>query len=199
MSKDPNDRKAQILDAALTLAFEGGPARVTTVAIAERLGLTQPAIYRHYRSKADLWTAITDRLGRDVARNLDIVANSDQSALARLRALVLGQLALVERTPALPEIMLIRDPTSADAVVRVAMQTRMAELQSTLIGLCATAQREGALRLDVAAADIAALVMGVIQSLALRLVLSHDPTLLSRDGPRLLELQLAAFTRESET
>lgn len=199
MTAEPNDRKAQILDTALALAFEGGPARVTTVAIAERLGLTQPAIYRHYRSKADLWTAITDRLGRDVARNLDIVANSDQSALTRLRALVLGQLALVEHTPALPEIMLTRDPTSADAVVRVAMQTRMADFQSTVVQLCATAQSEGALRHDVPAVDIAALVMGVMQSLALRLVLTHDPALLSRDGPRLLDLQLAAFARESET
>lgn len=199
MTKEPNDRKAQILDAALALAFEGGPARVTTVAIAERLGLTQPAIYRHYRSKADLWNAITDRLGRDVAHNLDIITNSDQSALARLRALVLGQLALVERTPALPEIMLTRDPTSADAVVRVAMQTRMADFQSTVVQLCATAQRERALRNDVPAVDIAALVMGVMQSLALRLVLTHDPALLSRDGPRLLDLQLAAFTWESET
>lgn len=198
MNAPPEGRKAQILDTALALAFEGGPGRVTTVAIAERLNLTQPAIYRHYRSKAELWRAITDRLGDEVAQNLDAAEATDGPALARLRALVLGQLALIERTPALPEIMLTRDPISADAVVRVAMQTRMGAFQSTLVRLCAAAQAEGALRGDVPAADIAALVMGVMQSLALRLVLTHDPGLLAADGRRLLDLQLAAFARQSE-
>lgn len=198
MTGEPTNRKTQILDTALALAFEGGPGRVTTVAIAERLGLTQPAIYRHFRSKADLWTAITDRLGGAVARNLDAAGTSPDPALDRLRTLVLGQLALIARTPALPEIMLARDPTSADAVVRVAMQTRMAEFQSTLVRLCLAAQDEGALRGDAEAADIAALVMGVVQSLALRLVLTHDPELVATDGRRLLELQLAAFARDSE-
>lgn len=198
MTAAAGDRKAQILDTALALAFEGGPARVTTVAIAERLGLTQPAIYRHYRSKADLWTAITDRLGAEVARNLARADIGEGPALARLRALVLGQLALIERTPALPEIMLTRDPTSADAVVRVAMQARMAAFQAAVVGLCAAAQADGALRDDLPAADLAALILGVVQSLALRLVLTHQPGLIATDGRRLLDLQLAAFARQSE-
>ncbi|MCB1348575.1 MAG: TetR/AcrR family transcriptional regulator [Maritimibacter sp.] len=198
MTASATDRKTQILDTALALAFEGGPARVTTVAIAERLDLTQPAIYRHFRSKADLWHAITDRLGGEVAQNLAAADTSPAPAIDRLRALVLGQLALIARTPALPEIMLARDPTSADAVVRVAMQARMSAFQSILVRLCAAAQADGALRDDIAAADIATLVMGVVQSLALRLVLTHDPELVATDGRRLLELQLAAFARHSE-
>lgn len=198
MSTGGDDRKAQILDTALALAFEGGPGRVTTVAIAARLGLTQPAIYRHFRSKAELWHAITDRLGDEVARNLDAAATSGAPAVSRLRALVLGQIALIARTPALPEIMLARDPTSAEAVVRAAMQARMAAFQSSLVGLCAAAQTEGALRDDLPAADIAALVMGVVQSLALRLVLTQDPGPVAADGQRLLDLQLAAFARPNE-
>lgn len=198
MNTAQSDRKTGILDVALDLAFEVGPGRVTTVAIAERLELTQPAIYRHFRSKADLWTAITDRLGAEIERNLAQAERGDGPARARLRALILGQLALIERTPALPEIMLARDPASAGAVVRAAMQTRMSAFQRTLVRLCATAQDEGDLRRDVPAADVAALLIGVVQSLALRLVLTHDPTVLATDGGRLLDLQLAAFARKSE-
>ncbi|MCB1329753.1 MAG: TetR/AcrR family transcriptional regulator [Maritimibacter sp.] len=193
MSARPTNRKTEILDVALALAFEGGPRRVTTVAIANRLNLTQPAIYRHFRSKADLWTEITNRLDAEVAGNIAAAESGEGSALARVRTLVLGQLALIERTPALPEIMIARDPTSADAVVRVAMRSRMSAFQATLVRLCVAAQREGALRCDLLAADIAALVMGVLQSLALRLVLTQDPARIAADGRRLLDLQLAAF------
>ena len=192
----PDGRKAEILDTALALAFEGGPNRVTTVAIAQRLGLTQPAIYRHFRSKADLWHAITDHLGSAVAGNIADATQGEGSPLDRLRALVLGHLELVRRTPALPEIMLARDPGSSDAVVRVAMQARMADFQRTLTGLVGAAQAEGQLRADIAAPDIATLIMGVLQSLVLRLLLSRDPTALVSEGERLLTLQFTAFARK---
>jgi len=191
-------RKDQILDTALALAFEGGPARVTTVAIAERLGLTQPAIYRHFRSKADLWIAITERLGDAVAANVAAAQAGEGPALDRLRALVLGHLALVSRTPALPEIMVTRDPNSADAVVRTAMQQRMGEFQRALTALCVAAAEEGALRPGVDPRDLALLVMGVLQSLALRLLFNRDPAALVPEGTRLLTLQLSAFTGASE-
>lgn len=191
-------RQGEILDAALALAFEGGPARVTTVAIAERLGLTQPAIYRHFRSKADIWAAITDRLGAEVAANISEAEAEPGPALARLRRLMLGHLELIRRTPALPEIMLVRDPNSADAVVRLTMQTRMATFQKALLTFCTQAQAEGDLRADIDPRDMAALIAGVLQSLVLRLMLGRNPAVLVDDGTRLLNLQLAAFARQSE-
>jgi len=194
----PRNRKGEILDAALALAFEGGPNRVTTVAIAERLGLTQPAIYRHFSSKAALWEAITERLGAAVAGN---IARADAAAgapLGRLRMLMLGHLAIVTRTPALPEIMLARDPGSADALVRVAMQAQMAGFQKAVLGYCRAAQDQGALRGDIDAGDMATLLMGVLQSLVLKMLMSRDAEGLVADGERLLDIQLAAFSRDSE-
>lgn len=191
-------RRDEILDTALALAFEGGPGRVTTVAIAERLGLTQPAIYRHFRSKADLWAAITARLGAEVGANIAAAEAADGPALNRLRALVLGHLELISRTPALPEIMVTRDPNSADAVVRTAMQKRMGEFQRALTGLCRAVAEDGALCPGVEPRDLALLVMGVLQSLALRLLFNRDPAALVPEGTRLLTLQLSAFIKASE-
>mgnify|MGYP002713023229 CR=1 FL=1 len=198
MSAARRNRKDEILDAALALAFEGGPNRVTTVAIAERLGLTQPAIYRHYASKAELWAAITDRLGAEVSGNIARAKAGTDPALTRLRRLMLGHLELVSRTPALPEIMLAREPDSDEAVVRITMQARMTLFQKTLLEFCAQAQAEGDLRADIDPRDLAALIAGVLQSLVLRLLLGRDPGVLLTDGTRLLNLQLAAFARQSE-
>jgi hypothetical protein len=111
---------------------------------------------------------------------------------------MLGHLELIRRTPALPEIMLVRDPNSADAVVRLTMQTRMAAFQKTLLAFCSQAQTEGDLRADIDVRDMAALIAGVLQSLVLRLMLGRNPDVLVADGTRLLNLQLAAFSRQSE-
>ncbi|TYB80506.1 TetR/AcrR family transcriptional regulator [Maritimibacter fusiformis] len=198
MSAARRNRKDEILDTALALAFEGGPNRVTTVAIAERLGLTQPAIYRHFASKAELWAAITDRLGAEVSENVTQAQSGTDPALSRLRRLMLGHLELISRTPALPEIMLAREPDSDEAVVRITMQARMASFQKTLLEFCTQAQAEGDLRADIDPRDMAALIAGVLQSLVLRLLLGRNPDVLVEDGTRLLNLQLAAFGRQSE-
>lgn len=199
MSAEPaKDRKAEILDTALALAFELGPDRVTTVAIAERLGLTQPAIYRHFRSKADLWGAITQRLDARVAQNIARAKTSDDTPLMRIRMLIRDHLMVVRSFPALPEIVLARDTKSDKAVMRATMQPRMAEFQKALFGFCTEAQASGDLRADVDAHDLASLIMGVLQSLAFRLLLSRDVSTLVEDGARLLDLQLSALAREGE-
>lgn len=190
-------RKIDVLDAALTLAFEGGPNRVTTVAIAKRLGLTQPAIYRHFRSKAELWGAIAERLGAEVSNNIAQAKAIKGAPTRQLQSLMLGHLALINQTPALPEIMLARDPNSENAVLREAMRPLMSEFQTVLIGFCAAAQETGELRADINARDMASLFMGVLQSLVLRLLLTRDVSTLMEDGVRLLDLQLSAFERES--
>jgi len=193
-----SNRRTQILDTALALAFDGGPKAVTTVAIARCLGLTQPAIYRHFRSKADLWRAITDRLGGEIAANIDAAVSLEAPAIDRLRALVLGHLALVSRTPALPEIMVTRDIDDEKAAVRAAMQERILAFQTVLVRLCADARSEGALGGNISPNDMATLLMGVMQSLVLRLLLNRDPTKLLDEGERLLTLQISALARESE-
>jgi len=197
VSEQPETRRDQILNAALAIAFEAGPGRVTTVAIAKRLDITQPAIYRHFQSKADLWRAITDRLGAEVDANIAAASAGAGPAIDRLKALILGHLSLVQRTPALPEIMLARDPSSADSITRVAMQAHMAAFQHTVARLCADAQAERSLRRDVNPNDIAALVMGVMQSLVLRLLISRNTSVLASESAHLLHLQLAAFAEES--
>jgi len=197
VSEQPETRRDEILNAALAIAFEAGPGRVTTVAIAKRLDITQPAIYRHFQSKADLWRAITDRLGAEVDQNIAAANAGAGPAIDRLKALILGHLRLVQRTPALPEIMLARDPNSADSITRMAMQAHMAAFQQLVARLCADAQAERSLRRDVNPNDIAALVMGVMQSLVLRLLISRNTSVLASESARLLNLQLAAFAEES--
>ena len=59
MARKPADeRKDEILRAALRLADELGPDRLTTNAVAEAVGLTQPAIFRHFPTKTVLWQAV---------------------------------------------------------------------------------------------------------------------------------------------
>ena len=196
--KSADDRKAEIVQAVLDLAFEVGPAQVTTGMIANHLGLTQPAVYKHFRNKEDIWRSIAEGLGNQVEENIAFALAADKAPLDRLRLLFTGHLKLIQNTPALPEIMVARDPKGDQNVVRSQMQSSMTDFQKTITSAVAQGRQDGDLRKDVSDADMTTLLFGIIQGLALRLLMTRNPAVLVEDGERLLELLLSAFTENEE-
>jgi AcrR family transcriptional regulator len=187
-------RRAQIQRVTLALAFELGPERVTTGLIAKRLGVTQPAIYKHFAGKEDLWQSITELLAEQIADNIAQAAATARNPLDHLRRLVLGHLDLVRQTPALPEIMVSRNQKGAQKLVQHGMRASTVALSDALTGAIRAAQADGSLRSDIAAEDMSILVLGTVQSLVLRLLVSRNLAVLEADAERLLDLQLSAFT-----
>lgn len=194
--KPSQDRKSEIVTATLALAFEVGPDHVTTGMIAKRLGLTQPAIYKHYPKKEDIWRAASQKLCDRIHENTRQGSLAGQSATDNLRSLVLGHLRLVTDVPALPEIMVARDSTGSLARARALIQAAMTDFRSALTASLERAQAEGQFRKSLSTQDAAMLVFGIIQSLVLRLIVSRNPAVLVQDGERLLDLQLLLFSDE---
>lgn len=62
------ERKQQLLDIAADLFAAHGYARATTAELAKAAGVTEPIIYRHFKSKKDLFIALIERTGE---RTLD--------------------------------------------------------------------------------------------------------------------------------
>lgn len=56
-------RREQLLDRAATLFAEKGYARATTAQLARSAGVTEPIIYRHFKSKRELFIALIERAG----------------------------------------------------------------------------------------------------------------------------------------
>ncbi len=194
--KSSGDRKAEILATTLDLAFDVGPDHVTTGMIAARLGLTQPAIYKHFPKKEDIWREATEALCARIRDNVRLGIQTGANPVENLRLLVLGHLRLVAQTPALPEIMVTRDPTGTLTDARRAIQAEMAAFRMSLTRNIEMAQAAGHLRAGLSAEDAATLLFGIIQSLVLRLIVTRNATLLVQDGARLLDLQLTLFMNE---
>lgn len=66
MKRLPADqRREQLLDRAAELFARHGYARATTAELAKAAGVTEPIIYRHFKSKRDLFISLIERTGRE--------------------------------------------------------------------------------------------------------------------------------------
>ncbi|EPX77176.1 TetR/AcrR family transcriptional regulator [Litoreibacter arenae] len=197
--KPAENRRIEILTATLDLAFKIGPDHVTTGMVAHQLGLTQPAIYKHFPKKEFIWQAIGTALIARIHENIDRSNAASTNPMGVVRCLILGHLNFIMETPALPEIMVTRDPSGNLATTRRGIQGAMNALRACLKQHLESAISAGDLREDLHAEDAVMLLIGVIQSLALRLIVTRDPAHLVQDGERLLDLQLMLLASEGNT
>jgi len=76
MTRIVANRKAQIITEATRLFSKEGFDRVTIKALADACGITEPALYRHFKSKQDIYNSVLDA----VTARLDYQTEFDELA-----------------------------------------------------------------------------------------------------------------------
>jgi AcrR family transcriptional regulator len=104
------DLRRALLDQALALAAERGPAALTLREAARRAGVTEAAPYRHFRSKEALVAALAEEgFAALLARVRRALARAPDQAAARLSALGVAYLRFALERPAHFRVMFGRD------------------------------------------------------------------------------------------
>jgi TetR/AcrR family transcriptional regulator len=197
MSRDPSTvspRRRQIVEATLALVRAHGVEAVSAQRIANAIGVTQPAVFRHFPTKEAIWLAVMDWLEeRLVAIYAVAEAAATEDALVALSRMFLMHLRLIERYPALAQLVL------SDGLRRQypAVQARFGRIHrgymARLGALLARARSAGMIRDRVAPADAATAFLSLVQGLAFQFAVARLPIELSLAGERALSIYLGGI------
>lgn len=95
------DRQLQIIDTAIELIAEGGIQELTMKRIAGRIGINEPAIYRHFECKLDILEAIQRVFAGEKRRAMDQILKSNLSAVEKIISIMEHHFASFTAKPAL--------------------------------------------------------------------------------------------------
>jgi AcrR family transcriptional regulator len=196
--KSADSRKVEIVTAMLRLADELGPDRLTTLAVAKAVGLTQPGIFRHFPTKQDLWLAVAAQISDRMTAAWDDVMAAPATPQDRIAALVRVQLGQIAANPAIPAILHSRELHAENAPLRVTFLGLMTRFQAMLIDEFTKGRAQGVFRADLAPQDAAILLISLVQGLAIRWSLGHRAFSLETEGGRLLACQIALLKRQTK-
>ena len=184
------ERKAQIVAEVLRLADEIGPDRLSTTDVARAIGLSQPAIFRHFPTKGALWLAVAEDIA-DRLQNYWAAAEAGATGPhARLKALISAQLTAIAETPALPSILFSRELQVDNPALRDVFRKLLSALQGRLVAAIRELQAAGHLRRDVGPEDVAILLTSLVQGVAIRWTLGARGFVLVPEGLRLFDVQM---------
>ena len=184
------ERKAQIVAEVLRLADEIGPDRLSTTEVARAIGLSQPAIFRHFPTKSALWLAVAEDIA-DRLQNYWAAAEAGATGPhARLKALISAQLTAIAETPALPSILFSRELQVDNPALRDVFRGLLGAFQGRLVAVIRDLQAAGDLKRDVSPEDVAILLTSLVQGVAIRWTLGARGFALVPEGFRLFDVQM---------
>jgi AcrR family transcriptional regulator len=151
------ERKTQIVEAALRLVARYGVQGTTLHRIASELGVTHPALYSHFSSRREILLAALDVL---FDRILQVHrASTHESALERLRAICVYHTELVASAPdgfVFPLFEFLA--ASPEEGLREELAVRQRTLARDLADIVREGQEQGTIRPDVEAEQAAWLI-----------------------------------------
>lgn len=163
--KSGEERRQEIVDAALRIIATRGLTQLTVNGLAAELGVTGGALYRHYPSIESILEAVAE----DAARLLDESLPAEaQDPVAWLERFVISRVETVTGNAGLARLLLSEQvamamPEAAVVHLRGAVErTRLAVERALRRG-----QANGAIRSDVAPSKLVPVVLGTVQMLAL--------------------------------
>jgi len=117
----PGERRLQILQALAEMLQSPGGERVTTAALAQKLQVSEAALYRHFASKAQMFEDLIEFIEQSVLGLIQQVTDREPAPHLQVRHLVQLVLQFTQANPGMARVM------AGDALVHEheRLQTRM--------------------------------------------------------------------------
>lgn len=190
--KPAAERKAEIVQATIRLAADIGPDRLTTDRLAQEIGISQAAIFRHFPTKSHIWEAV----GRNICELLGALPGAKSSSdnrTAQLKSMVIGQLKFIARTPAVPAILFSRELHAENETLRLFFVKMMGQRHAKLSQILKSGRESGEFCASLDCDNGAFLILSLIQGLAMRWSLNGRNFNLAVEGEVLLSLLMKSF------
>lgn len=177
-----DERRAATVEAVINLAAEQNPSDITTTAIAQRMGLTQGALFRHFPTKDAILEAVMTWVAERLLSRVDKAAQNITSPLAALEAVFMAHIDFVSEHPGVPRMLFGELQRPGETLPKRMVQTLIQRYGERLRHLLERGKAIGELdaNLDIEAASVS--FIGSIQGLVMQSLIAGDAARIRRDA-----------------
>jgi len=158
-------RQRQIVEAARKLIIKRGSEHLTVSRIAREAGISEGAIYRHFRSKKEILSFLLDHAGSSLLGDMALQSAENHITLETISDVLEKHLKAIEK----------RHGSSFQVIAEVVsfgdkkLNRKAFDIISSYIGrlsdLLSVGVRQGSIRADIDQQAVATLVFGMVQGL----------------------------------
>ena len=192
-----DERRAATVEAVINLAAEQNPSDITTTAIAQRMGLTQGALFRHFPTKDAILGAVMTWVAERLLSRVDRAAQNVTSPLAALEAVFMAHIDFVSEHPGVPRMLFGELQRPGETLPKRMVQTLIQRYGERLRHLLERGKAIGELdaNLDIETASVS--FIGSIQGLVMQTLIAGDAARIRRDASGVFAIYRRGIGSES--
>lgn len=178
-----DERRAVTVEAVINLAAEKNPSEITTQAIAERMELTQGAIFRHFPNKEAILQAVMAWVSQRLLHRIDKAALGIDSPAAALEAVFLAHINFIAEHPGVPRLLFAELQRKEQSLPKKMVQTLLQQYRGRIHALLEKGKQQGEFSADLNVNAAVLLFVGSIQGLVVQSLLLNDVAQIRNDAP----------------
>lgn len=163
-----DQRRAVTIETMIALAAEQNPSDITTTAIAERMNLTQGALFRHFPTKDAMWQSVMEWVAERLLSRLDQAAQDATSALAAMEAMFMTNVDFVTQHPGIPRMLFGELHSAKDTAPKRMVRTLLTQYALRLQSLLQQGKEQGEVALEIEVEAAATVFISTIQGLVMQ-------------------------------
>ena len=160
--RKPGARRLQILQTLASMLEDPKGEKVTTAALAERLSVSEAALYRHFASKAQMFEGLIEFIESTVFGLINEIAERETSGLKQARSTVLMLLEFAQTNRGMTRVLIGDALVNENERLQERMNQIFERIESSLKQSFRLAATENELPADFDAAARASLVIAYV-------------------------------------
>jgi TetR/AcrR family transcriptional regulator, fatty acid metabolism regulator protein len=181
------DRQKEILDAALDLIDQKGIQGLTIKNLSKKIGISEPAIYRHYENKIEILLTILDLFKDSTGRIFEEEIQNDFGAIEKIEHLFSRHFSKFAENPSLISVIFSEEIFRSEPVLIKKIAEVINKNSLILRKIIIFGQKKGEIREDLEASHIAIIIMGSLRLFVKQWQFSGYNFNLKNEGQRLID------------
>ncbi len=175
-------RQSEILQESIKLIADKGIQGLTIKNLANSIGVTEPAIYRHFKNKQSILIGILSLFKNNKEDFFKYFQIDETNPLEQLKTLFEIRFKFFSNNRAIASVIFSEELFRNDPLLSKTVYEIMKENQKILLPIIKAGQKVGVIKKDVTADQIAFIIIGTIRLIVTKWRLSNYSFNLEKEG-----------------
>lgn len=186
-NKNFTGRQIEIMELASQIIDRDGIQELTTKNLAAEIGLSEAALYRHFKSKNEIMLGLLDYFMLEMKERVAMIAaKEDRTPSELLRDIFTSQLKMFAKKPAIMNVIFSEGIFQFNKELMEKVSGMMKMMQTEIDAIVKRGQQEGSFRDFVGPSTVSTIIMGSMRMAVMKWKVFGRSSDIVKDGTQVL-------------
>ncbi len=191
-------RQIEIIRKSIKIIACKGIQGLTIKNLAKEIGISEAAIYRHFKSKTDILLAILKNFENMSAFMEESLKSIDDSAYKKINLIFSNIVEIFSKEPSHISVIFSEEIFKSEEVLKTMIRKIMEQKEQAVENIISEGQKRGEVRNDVDNKSLAIIVMGTFRYMIKQMDLKGNHKNLQEEQKKLVDNLKVIFTKNNE-